>query len=200
MQYNIIQCNLVLYSASNCDESTTANLGTILLEFRGFDSSRTLISRGGILMSIGNFLEVSSQRISVGIILVGRSGADVGLPGCRRRGSGGFETGPRVRNWTPSSKLDPEFKTGPRVGSLTLSSKHGRSNSKRCRSFWFNVPLQVWNPNFEFKAASVEAKFRIQSSKCRSQASNSEVKFQTRGASLGSKLRSRPVPAEDALH
>ena len=52
----------------------TANLRTKILDFRGFDSGRILISRGGILMSVGDFPEVLSQRILVGIILVGRLG------------------------------------------------------------------------------------------------------------------------------
>ena len=52
----------------------TANLRTEILDFRGFDPSRVLISGGGILMSIGDVLEILSQAILVGIILVGRSG------------------------------------------------------------------------------------------------------------------------------
>ena len=47
---------------------------TKILDFRGFDSSRILILRGGILMSIGNFPEVFSQRILVGSILLRRLG------------------------------------------------------------------------------------------------------------------------------
>ena len=38
---------------------STANLRTKILDFRGFDSSRILIVRGGILMSIGDFPEIS---------------------------------------------------------------------------------------------------------------------------------------------
>ena len=53
----------------------TANLCTKILDFRGFDSSRILILRGGILMSIGQFPESSSQTILAGIILVWRLGA-----------------------------------------------------------------------------------------------------------------------------
>ena len=49
--------------------------GSQILDCRGFDSSRILILRGGLLMSIGNFQEVLSQRILAGILLVGRSGA-----------------------------------------------------------------------------------------------------------------------------
>ena len=44
------------------------------MEFRGFDSSIILIIRGGILMSIGDFLESLSHAILVGIMLVGRLG------------------------------------------------------------------------------------------------------------------------------
>ena len=40
----------------------TANLLTKTLDFRGFDSSVMLMSRGGIPRSIGKFPEVSSQR------------------------------------------------------------------------------------------------------------------------------------------
>ena len=48
----------------------TANLRTKILDFRGFDSSsRISIPRGGIPMSMGNFLEGSSQRILAGIKL-----------------------------------------------------------------------------------------------------------------------------------
>ena len=53
---------------------STANLRTKILDFRGIDSSRILIVRGGILKSIGNFPERLSQQILVGIILVGRLG------------------------------------------------------------------------------------------------------------------------------
>ena len=52
----------------------TANRRTKTLDFRGFDPGRILILRGGILMSIGNLPEMLSQRILVGIILVGRLG------------------------------------------------------------------------------------------------------------------------------
>ena len=52
----------------------TATLRTKILDFRGFDSSRILSLRGGILMSIGNFPEVLSQGILEEIILVGRLG------------------------------------------------------------------------------------------------------------------------------
>ena len=52
----------------------TANLRTKILDFRGLDSSRILILRGGILMSIGNFPEIVSQPVLAGMILVGRLG------------------------------------------------------------------------------------------------------------------------------
>ena len=57
----------------------TANLRTKILDFRGFDSSRILISWVGILRSIGYFPESFSQRTLVGIILVGRLGL-LGMP------------------------------------------------------------------------------------------------------------------------
>ena len=52
----------------------TANLRIKILDFRGFDSGRILILRGGILMSIMIFPEITSQAILVGTILVGRLG------------------------------------------------------------------------------------------------------------------------------
>ena len=52
--------------------SPAANLRTKILDFGGFDSSRISISRDGILMPIGDFLETLSRRILAGIILVGR--------------------------------------------------------------------------------------------------------------------------------
>ena len=60
---------------SRCTSATpishTANLRTKNLDIRGFDSSRIIIVRGGILMSMGVFPEM----ILVGIILGGRLGA-----------------------------------------------------------------------------------------------------------------------------
>ena len=61
---------VLLDSVDRC-AANTAYLLTKILVFRGFDSSRILISRDGIPMSMGNFLEILSQRILVGIILVG---------------------------------------------------------------------------------------------------------------------------------
>ena len=63
----------------------TANLRTEILELRRFDSSRILILRGGILMSIGDFPESLSQAILVGIMLLGRF---VVKSPRRRRGKG----------------------------------------------------------------------------------------------------------------
>ena len=54
--------------------SGTANLRTKILDLGGSDSSIVLIPRGGILMSLGSFLESLSQAILAGIILVGRLG------------------------------------------------------------------------------------------------------------------------------
>ena len=55
-------------------ERRTVNLRTKILDFRGFGSSRILILRAGILMSMGNFPESLSQEIFVWIILVVRLG------------------------------------------------------------------------------------------------------------------------------
>ena len=52
----------------------TANLRTNIMDLRGFDSSRILILRGGILMSIGDFPESLSRANLAGIILEGRLG------------------------------------------------------------------------------------------------------------------------------
>ena len=56
----------------------TVNLHTRILDFRGFDSSRILILRGGILMSTGNFTESLSQQVLAGKFLVGRLGVAQG--------------------------------------------------------------------------------------------------------------------------
>ena len=56
------------------ETSCTANLRTKILDSRGFDSSTILKLWGGILRSTGDFPESLSQRIIVGIILVGRLG------------------------------------------------------------------------------------------------------------------------------
>ena len=54
---------------------TTANLRTKIPDFRGFDSNIILKLRGGILMSMGNLLELLSQQIFIWKVLVGRLGA-----------------------------------------------------------------------------------------------------------------------------
>ena len=76
----------------------TANLRTQILDFGGFDSSLTLLIRGGILMSIGNLLECLSQAISVGILLVGRLGVSRG-------------TGPREGGATHGKSEDADGRT-----------------------------------------------------------------------------------------
>ena len=52
----------------------TANLPTKILDFRGFDSSRSLIVRGGISRPTGNLAESLRRATLVGIILVVRLG------------------------------------------------------------------------------------------------------------------------------
>ena len=61
-----------------CTYTCTANLRTNIVDFRGFDSNVILMSRGGILMSIGNLPESLSQAMLVGIMLVGRLGVITG--------------------------------------------------------------------------------------------------------------------------
>ena len=57
----------------------TANLRTKILDFRGFDSTRIWILRGGLPRPTGNFLETLSQVILAGRILVGRLGVSQGV-------------------------------------------------------------------------------------------------------------------------
>ena len=57
----------------------TANLRTKMLDIGGLDSNNFFISRDGIFMFIGNFLEILSPCILAGIILVGSLGARVFL-------------------------------------------------------------------------------------------------------------------------
>ena len=61
-------------SSTKAAVPTTANLRIKILGVKGFDSSIILDLRGGILMSKGNSLEVLSQAVLAGIILVGRLG------------------------------------------------------------------------------------------------------------------------------
>ena len=52
----------------------TANLGTNIMDFRGFDLSIILTLRGGILKPIGDIPESLSQAMLVGVMLVGGLG------------------------------------------------------------------------------------------------------------------------------
>ena len=52
----------------------TPDLPTNIAGFRGFDSSITLSSRGGILMSIEDFPESLTRAMLVGVMLVGSLG------------------------------------------------------------------------------------------------------------------------------
>ena len=70
----IYYCEWLCWQCSPSEPQSTANLRTKIMDFIGFDSSKILIWRGGILRSIGNFPESSSQTILVGIIFVGRLG------------------------------------------------------------------------------------------------------------------------------
>ena len=52
----------------------TSVFSTKIVDFKGFDSSKILMLRGGLLMSTGGFPEMLSQQILAGIILAGRFG------------------------------------------------------------------------------------------------------------------------------
>ena len=82
-----------LQHGSKVCHSSTANLCTKILDFRGFGSSRILILRGGALMSKRNSPESLSQRILVGINLgrkIWRTAprAEAVADLCRRSGRG----------------------------------------------------------------------------------------------------------------
>ena len=69
----------------------TPNPPTNIVGFRGFDTSITLIWRGGNLMSMGNFPESLSQATLVGTMLVGRlGGAWLGICFDARGGDAGW--------------------------------------------------------------------------------------------------------------
>ena len=84
---NMLYCVIILYVLYNWPDAErgrfrgAANLPTRILDFKGFDSSRILILRGGILMSVGNFPESLSQGILAGVILVRRLGVGPGSIG-----------------------------------------------------------------------------------------------------------------------
>ena len=80
---SLLSCDIPTHTPANKSSTNfplypffqqTANLPTNVVDFRGFDSSTTLILRGEILMSIGSFPESSSQAMIVGVMLVGRLG------------------------------------------------------------------------------------------------------------------------------
>ena len=59
-------------TAAGIVQSNTPNPPTNIVDFRGFDSSIILISRGGIPRPIGDFSESLSRAMLVGTMLVGR--------------------------------------------------------------------------------------------------------------------------------
>ena len=86
----------------------TASLRTKIMDFRGFDSSGILISRGGIvLMSTGNFPESLSQRILAGTILVGGLGSLDCAAGTRSKRKGD-DSGNRVPGRRSAWQLDSQ--------------------------------------------------------------------------------------------
>ena len=65
---------IMLFVTMATPDASTANLRTKILDFKGFGSSRILISRGGILMSTRIFPARLSQQLLFMIILEGRLG------------------------------------------------------------------------------------------------------------------------------
>ena len=68
------QARTKVFESLSLADHYTANLGTNIVEFRGFDSSIMLRLKGGIPRPIGNIPESLSQAVLAGIILVGRLG------------------------------------------------------------------------------------------------------------------------------
>ena len=112
----------------------TANLGTKILDFRGLDSSRILILRGDILMSIGNIPEVLSQRILAGIILVGRLGvSSASMVSVVPRGLGpSFLGGPDVLGKIPA--LEKSFPCGVVASDGACCRARGGASGKSSRA------------------------------------------------------------------
>ena len=75
MHYTLYTVHCKLCTRSLRAFSSTANLRTNIMDFRGFDSNIIIIIRGGIPRPIGNLPECLSRAILVGIMLVGRLGA-----------------------------------------------------------------------------------------------------------------------------
>ena len=76
VRYIPTQCVPSSHSGTIVAATSTAapDLRTNIMDFRGFDSSISLVIRGGIIMSLGDVPESLSQAILVGIMLLGRLG------------------------------------------------------------------------------------------------------------------------------
>ena len=112
----------------------TASLRTKIMDFGGFDTSRILSVRGGILMSKGNFPESLSQGILVGILLVGRLGVALWSNVILRVLSAPSDSSMHASRSSPH--LSRERRTAyswPRPG-----EKHGPAHYKPCRT-WTRV-------------------------------------------------------------
>ena len=73
---NTLQNKRPLADLCVCARLCTTNLRNEIMDLRGFDSGIISILRGGIPKPVGSFPESLSQRILVGMILVGRLGAE----------------------------------------------------------------------------------------------------------------------------
>ena len=118
----------------------TANLRTSIMDFRGFDSSIILILRGGILMSIGDFLEDLSQAILVGIMLVGRLGVFWSFVAAARR-----ESYPRA----PFSCFCPLWPVPSRNEKYTTEKLPTRSYITGRRTVQARRIQESWGPGME---------------------------------------------------
>ena len=70
----VIKIIIIISTITIYVKHITANLPTNIVDFKRLDSSIILISRDGIIMSIGDFPESLSRAILVGTILVGGLG------------------------------------------------------------------------------------------------------------------------------
>ena len=135
LYYNVLLLHVDLCGLVVARKGCTANLRTKILDFRGLDSSRILILRSGILMSIGHFPEVLSQRILVGTILVGRLGVSGAGRACARKSGA-----PRGR-----ARLHPRRPRCPALRAVVSApcSDHLRSPHLPCRLEFRQWPASV---------------------------------------------------------
>ena len=104
------------------------NLPTNMVDFRGFDSSKILT--GGILMSIGKFLESLRQAMSVGCNVSRETGRVCFSVGVKARSASARNT--RARRHTRTKQANPRTIKRPR---LVFSRFEDTSNTICHRDF-----------------------------------------------------------------